>query len=217
MMSAYKAYNSLFLENAKTNLAIMLETAVYDLRIDAEVFYRMFLLSGVADAFGKGFSGYIVGMSGAELAFEVIERTGRRPQRFTQYARPARSREYWAGMVLAHYQWHTAMTFMDIDDVVPLSEVIQMYTPYHEMDIMHFIEEMNRRIRARKDSTRLAILRTAAGLSQRHLSELSGVPLRTIQQYEQRIKNINHAQFNTLRALSRALFCNVDALAEPEL
>ena len=41
--------------------------------------------------------------------------------------------------------------------------------------------------------SRLQEYRRRIGLSQRELSERADVPLRTIQQYEQKQKNINHA------------------------
>ena len=43
---------------------------------------------------------------------------------------------------------------------------------------------------------------------------MSGIPLRTIQQYEQRQKNINKAQAEYLVALARVLCCEVEDLME---
>lgn len=51
-----------------------------------------------------------------------------------------------------------------------------------------------------------------AALSQRRLSEISGVPLRTIQQYEQGQKNIRHARAECLLMLASALCCSVEEL-----
>lgn len=42
----------------------------------------------------------------------------------------------------------------------------------------------------------------------------SGVPIRTIQQYEQRQKNINKAQVEYLLKLSTTLCCDVESLIE---
>jgi len=41
------------------------------------------------------------------------------------------------------------------------------------------------------------------------------VPVRTIQQYEQRQKSINKAQAEYLMMLARALHCNAEDLIEP--
>lgn len=46
------------------------------------------------------------------------------------------------------------------------------------------------------------------------LDHNTNIPLRTIQQYEQRQKNINKAQAETLLRLSRVLNCSVEDLIE---
>lgn len=48
----------------------------------------------------------------------------------------------------------------------------------------------------------------------RECSETSGVPLCTMQQYEQRQKNINKAQAEYPVMLSRVLCCDIDVLLE---
>lgn len=82
------------------------------------------------------------------------------------------------------------------------------------MDIRQFVDEMNRRYKARKPETNLKLLRQSAGLSQSKLAELSGVPVRTIQQYEQRQKNINKAQAEYLIRLAQTLRCEAADLIE---
>ena len=89
-----------------------------------------------------------------------------------------------------------------------------MYSPYHEMDIRHFCDKMNELYRAANPETKLKYLRQKAGLSQRELAELSGVPVRTIQQYEQRQKSINKAQAEYLVMLAQVLCCDVLELIE---
>ena len=44
--------------------------------------------------------------------------------------------------------------------------------------------------------------------------ELAEVPLRTVQQYEQRQKNINRAQAETLARIAKQLYCNIEDLLE---
>lgn len=90
-----------------------------------------------------------------------------------------------------------------------------MYSPYHEMDVRHFCNRMNELYRAANPEIRLKQIRQRAGLSQSELAELSGVSVRTIQQYEQRQKSINKAQAERLMMLARALNCNVEDLIEP--
>ena len=63
--------------------------------------------------------------------------------------------------------------------------------------------------------SRLKSYRKDAGLSQAQFALLSGVPLRTIQQYEQRNKNINAARADALLNLAQALHCPPSSLLEP--
>ena len=57
-------------------------------------------------------------------------------------------------------------------------------------------------------------LRKLAGLSQRELSELSGVPLRQIQLFEQRQRNINHTKAIDVVKLARVLGCKTKDLLQ---
>ena len=82
------------------------------------------------------------------------------------------------------------------------------------MDIRQFCDKMNELYAAAHPDTNLKTLRVKSGLSQRELSEISGVPLRTIQQYEQRQKNINKAQAEYLILLAQALCCKPADLLE---
>ena len=50
--------------------------------------------------------------------------------------------------------------------------------------------------------------------SQKDLSDESGVSLRSIQQYEQRQKNINNAKLTTVLSLAKTLGCTPEDLYE---
>ncbi len=62
--------------------------------------------------------------------------------------------------------------------------------------------------------TNLQRIREEHRYSQRQLSILADVNLRTIQAYEQRKKNINHAQAGTLLRISKKLKCSIEELLE---
>lgn len=206
------AYDKLYLEKARTALARMLDFAVYDMHYDIAVFFDLFLSTGVAALFEQGDVNTLVGKSGVELAYEVIERSGLTVERVKPGYAMDRSEEYWTGWALAWYQWETGMSFAMIVRYVPVKQIQAMYHPYHEMDIHQFADRMDELIRAAKPETNLKLLRQQNGLSQRQLAELSGVPLRTIQQYEQRQKNINRAQVEHLAMMARVLNCNVNSI-----
>ena len=82
------------------------------------------------------------------------------------------------------------------------------------MDIRHFVDKMNELYNNAKPETNLKIYRKRANLSQKELAELADIPVRMIQHYEQRQKNINKAQVEYLVKLSRVLNCNIEELLE---
>lgn len=209
------AYDKLYLEKARTSLGRMLDFAVYDLKYKASEFFALFIASGVAERFEQGDFTVLAGKSGIELAYLVLDEADVEYERPTPRFAAGRSEEYWTGWALAYYQWFTAMRFADIIKAVPIEEIRALYSPYHEMDIRHFVEKMNEFCLSQRAETNLKRLRRLAGLSQRELAEKSGISLRTIQQYEQRQKNINKAQIDTLIPLSKALYCDVRELLEP--
>lgn len=209
-----RAYDKVYLDKARTALGRMLDFAVYDLKYDLAEFFDLFLSSGVAARFEQGDYSVIVGMSGVELAYKVLEESSINVTRIKPNYTVGRSAEYWAGWALAYYQWETALDFAEIVRSVPIKDIVNLYSPYHEMDIRQFCDKMNELYRGVNPETNLKRRRKNAGLSQRELAEQSGVPLRTIQQYEQRQKNINKAQAEYLVMLARVLCCDVDDLLE---
>ena len=208
------AYDKVYLESAKRVLGRMLDFAVYDLQYSLDDFFSLFIKSGVAERFEKGDYTILAGKSGVEVAYEVLEKMQIGVKRFSPRYTMNRSEEYWTGWALAHYQWETALSFEEIEKFIPIHYVKALYSPYHEMDIKHFIEKMNELYRAAKPDTNLKTKRKQVGLSQSQLAELSGIPVRTIQQYEQRQKNINRAQVEYLFKLSSALGCDIECLME---
>lgn len=209
-----RAYDRVYLEKARAALGRMLDFAVYDLRYSMTEFFDLFLVSGVAERFGMGDFSVLSGRSGVELAYEVLELAGIRNNRVKPRYCVDRSEEFWTGWALAYYQWETALPFVDIVRFVPIRDIQALYIPYHEMDIRQFADKMNELYRTAKPETNLKLLRSHAGLSQSQLADLSGVPLRTIQQYEQRQKNNNKAQAEYLVMLSQSLNCHVTQLLE---
>lgn len=205
------AYDKNYLSKAQNNLASMLDFAVYDLEEDLSYFYLKFLQSKICSQFERGESTVIVGKSGVELALDIIG-----DETLASKYRPAANRtpEYWCGWALAYFQWQTNLGFKEINKYISISEILAMYSPYHEMDISQFCDKMIELYNKRKNNTNLKALRLDAGLSQRELAEISDIPVRTIQQYEQNQKNINAAKAETVVKLAKALNCTVEALME---
>ena len=205
------AYDRLYLSRAQSVLASMLDFAVYDLSIPIEEFYMRFLVSPLSNGFQSGESAVIAGRSGIELAADVME-----DRSLTSRYRPNanRSPEYWTGWALAFFQWKSNLQFARINASIPITEILQMYNPFHEMDITQFCDHMLDLYRKRNLVSNLKRMRQKTGLSQSDLAKLSNVPVRTIQQYEQRQKNINAAKAETLIRIAKYLYCSVDDLME---
>ena len=209
------AYDKSYLLGAQKSLGRMLDFACHGLGFKIAGFWRLFLSSGVAERFASGESHLLAGMSGIELAYEVLDRADvrhRRPEN-TECA-DEKSPEYWAGWALAYYQWQRALAFDEIDSFASIESVVAMYHPYHEMDISQFVDELDRRYRASHPDSRLKEIRQRSGLSQGQLAEVAGVSVRTIQELEQRRKDINKAQLDTMIPLARALRVPVETLTE---
>ena len=102
-------------------------------------------------------------------------------------------------------EWASGAPFASIQELVPIDEVRSMYRPYHEMDVRQFCDKMDELRREAQPRTNLQARRLAASLSQSQLARAAGIPVRTLQQYEQRQKDVNHARADYLVALSRAL------------
>lgn len=209
-----RAYDKVYLDKARTVLGRMLDFSVYDLKYDVANFFDLFIKSGIAKRFETGDYTVIVGVSGVELAYEVLEKAGIKSERVKPNYTVNRSEEFWIGWALAYYQWETSISFAEIIRYVPIKDMITLYQPYHEMDIRQFVDRVNAMYKAAKPETNLKLLRQKAGLSQRELAELSDIPVRTIQQYEQRQKNINKAQAEYIIMLAKVLCCKVEDLIE---
>lgn len=209
-----RAYDKVYLDKARTVLGRMLDFSVYDLKYDVANFFDLFIKSGIAKRFETGDYTVIVGVSGVELAYEVLEKAGIKSERVKPNYTVNRSEEFWVGWALAYYQWETSISFAEIIRYVPIKDMITLYQPYHEMDIRQFVDRVNAMYKAAKPETNLKLLRQKAGLSQRELAELSDIPVRTIQQYEQRQKNINKAQAEYIIMLAKVLCCKVEDLIE---
>lgn len=212
-----RAYSESYLNDAAENLGDMLAYAVNDCGYDADEFFGWFVMSGLADQFGNGNPKYIAGLSGIELAREVVYQTrGVRPSiEATQDIE--KDAAYWAGWALAHYQWFSGFRFADIiRGGLTVSKVKSLYI-LHEADISKFIDAADSMIASTLNAqpTRLKTIRKARGFTQQELSEVSGVTLRMIQLYEQRRNNINEASAASVIRLANALGCQPIDLMEP--
>lgn len=208
-----RAYDELYLGKARMTLAWMFDYAVNGCRIEIEDYYRMFLMSSYARRFETGNCSVVAGLSGVELAQRVILEQDEQANLPDPVYSLDRSQEYWLGFYLSYYQWYNNLKFEQITSKVTIRDILLMYRKYHEMDVMHFVDALDE-MRQERQVARLQEYRKRICLSQRELAEKADVPLRTIQQYEQKQKNINHARVDYVIRLAQALYCRPDDLME---
>lgn len=205
------AYDKVYLNSAQKVMGAMFQYAVYDCKMRLSVFYESFLQSALSERFGKGDLFVIAGMSGAEIAIEVLHAGD-------DFVQPSyysgKSQEYWTGWVLAYYQWLCGRSFREIDREIPVETIRSLYNPYHEMDITQVMDRLQQLRQGARFATYLKKIRQQSGLSQSDLALQTGIPLKTIQQYEQGRKDINKAQAEYIIKLSRALCCRPEDLLE---
>ena len=213
-----RAYSDLYLTSAQRCMGGMLDFAVNGIEMDIGDFHRLFVGSQISIRFAAGEPAVIAGRSGAEIVFDLLGETpsgifGPASQACMSEATP----EYWTGWALAFYQWASCATFAAIEELVPIERVRELYDPYHEMDVRQFCDRMDELSAAAHPQTRLQARRLAAGLSQSQLAAAAGIPVRMLQQYEQRQKNLNRARADYVESLARALCCPPAELMERQV
>ena len=207
-------YDELYLPLAQRVLGDMYDYAVNTLKYSLEEFHKMYLVSGMAGQFEIGNPTYVAGKNGCEVAREVIEDCTGRTVDTGDVMELDKSPEYWTGWSLAYYQWISGKSYREIERHVPIDVICSMYDPLHEADVSLFVEIMNEKCQTEDDKTMLKRLRSYAGLSQKKLAERSGVPIRQIQLFEQRQRDISKTQGSTLLKLSRVLNCRMEDLID---
>ena len=212
-----RAYDEIYLDDTMNNLGDMFDYAVNDCGFNSDDFFTYFIISGVAKAIERGNPKYVAGLSGPELAAIVIYRTFHYRPDIPSAENIDKSPEYWAGWVLAYYQWYKNRRFSDIQKYgLTMSNLLSLYPTLHEADISKFVSVADSLIK-KNTATRasnLQRIRKANHLTQKKLSEVSGVALRMIQLYEQRKKDIDKAQASTLFRLAHVLNCSTNDLIE---
>lgn len=208
------AFDRTLFEKAQSNMAFLLDVGVHAYEIPLKTLYQAFFTSGMAERMEYGDVKTIAGSSGTELAYELALYLSPATRQIRDYYIHDRSAEYWLGWSLSYYQWIRNISYKQINAFGPIEELYALYPTYHEMDILQFVDVLDEKKMTFSEETPLKRLRQYAMLSQRELADRTGIPVRTIQQYEQRQKNINHARADYVISLSKTLSCNPEDLLE---
>ena len=208
------AYPETYLNSAMSAMGDAFDYAINDCGISGCEFVKMFSASAVCKRMENGEVNYLAGKSGIEIVIEsVLEVTGKELD-IVPHERYERTAEYWCGWAICYYQWRSSRKYADIFRAVSFDEILSLYPTLHEASEEKFAEVIDDKIRKAYPETNLKRIRTAYGCSQRELAEMSGVSLRCIQMYEQRNKDINKAQSDSLYRLAKVLGCSMEDLME---
>ena len=134
------AYDEQYLSDAMNNLGEMMDYAVNTCHFEINEFFDMFLVSDLAEQFAKGTPRVVSGMSGVELAMEVVRKSGADMELPEAEAEYDRSPEYWCGWIVAFYQWYTGVSFREISQIVSMTEIRKMYPTLHEASELKFVD-----------------------------------------------------------------------------
>ena len=208
------AYQEIYLSKAQAVLGEAFDYAVNTCSISGENFIKQFIVSSVSKKMENGEPAYLAGKSGIELVKDIaLETTGKElaevpPDRLD------RSTEYWIGWAIAYYQWWSGKKYSIIFKAFTFDELQKMYYTLHEADISKFADIADERMKELYPETNLKRIRMTYGCTQADLAKKSGVSLRSIQMYEQRNKDINKANADTLYRISKVLGCSMEDLIE---
>jgi len=204
-----------YLDDAMNNLGEAFDYAVNACKLDLEIFLELFISTGVADLFADGSPKYVSGISGSELVLKTLSKAGLStdncPDRQTDFGF---SKEYKCGSVLAYYQYNSGRSYKSIKEELSVDDLYGLYSILQKYSKEKFVGIVEDVIKKHSDTTRLQQIRKKRGISQRRLADLSGVNLRTLQQYEVGAKDINKASATSVLALSNVLSCKVEDIIE---
>ncbi|NCE64111.1 hypothetical protein D1159_05795 [Pseudoflavonifractor sp. 524-17] len=97
--------------------------------------------------FESGYPKYVAGCNGAELVNFVLEDLCLPEYEYPHEFYAQKSPEYWAGWVLAYFQWKSSISFMRILKKISVERILALYPVGHEQDVRNvadiFEEWMN--------------------------------------------------------------------------
>ena len=209
-----RAYQEIYLSKAQSVIGDAFDYAVNTCGIIGTDFVKLFIASSVSKRMENGEPAYLAGKSGIEIVREIVAETKGQELQIEPQEHFGRSKEYWIGWAVAYYQWYSGRKYRDIFKVLSFEDLQKMYYTLHEADITKFVDIVDSKIKEYFPETNLKRIRTAYGFTQAELAERSGVSLRSIQMYEQRNKDINKANVETMYRIAKVLGCTVEDLIE---
>lgn len=206
------SYPQCYIDDFSDTCGYMFQYVKKDCGIDPDDFFDWLIMSRVANQIQLGNPRFIAGMSGPDIARDVFVKTfgrefGVEPQYHTML-----EADFWVGSILAYYSWYSGMSFAQMRSFGIKPSVIAKLYQENRDDRQKLMEAMMGIVEKNRDASSLTYFRKLAGLTQKQLSESSGVPLRMIQLYEQGQNDLCKAKAETVLKLADVLKCSVGQL-----
>ena len=129
------AYSNLYLDSAQDILGHAFDWIANTCSEDVAEFCDQFSRSKISTMFESGYPKYVAGCNGAELVNYVMEDLALPEYSYPHEFYADRSPEYWAGWVLAYFQWKYNFTFKTILQKVSIEKLLTLYPIGHEQDV----------------------------------------------------------------------------------
>lgn len=206
-----RAYDDIYLDLAIKRMGEMLDYVTNDLGIDPDAYFKMFVKSRVSKSLEIGSPSMVAGKSGVELAKIVLEEEDQQ----TKFIEPSwnenRSEAYWAGCVLAYFEWYFNIPYKKIFESISVRTLMKMYPTYHEVDVEKTIEALERLLNKPKSKS-IKELRVIKGLSQKQLAEVSGMSVSQLQRLEYGERKVENLTVKTAIKLANSLGVDIEEL-----
>lgn len=205
----YKRMNDEYIGGMKGTFGVMFDYAINHCSLDGDEFLDMMICSGIAKQIEYTNPKYAAGRSGIELVRDIADEIGHDlKENENRIFTDSRSADYWCGWALIQYQNYSSLSFKQIHRLIKYKDLYQMYSKYHEMDITQLYDYLDGL--QDKGKNALKKQRELAEMSQSELAGKSGTSLRTLQAYEQGVKDIRKAQAETVKKLAEGIGCGID-------
>lgn len=139
-----RAYIEPYLKNVMRNVGVLSHFCINEYGLSPEKFADLFAKSHVAKQISNGNPRFLAGLSGKEMADMIMEASDEKGCRRVGTDIYQVSPEYWAGWVMAYYQWYTSKSFAQMyADGETYDKVLKMYYPMHEADLTKVVASIS--------------------------------------------------------------------------
>ncbi|MDY6321868.1 MAG: helix-turn-helix transcriptional regulator [Succinivibrio sp.] len=211
-----RAYKISSLDDAQDHLGQAFHYAANIFGLNLDAFAQSFSRTRIAALFERD-RFVIAGESGIELFRDIVREAAIELDEKAEISLDY-SPEYWAGMMLAAYQWYSGLSFEAILGQIKAHEILDLFYPYHEAPPEKTLYWMDAKYLRRKTQTYFSAYRKSVLLSLEETSKLSGIPLETLKKCEtmSQIPAINSLSGRELHSLSKLFDCEIGDLLEYE-